>query len=70
LCETSEEERKKDWWLNHFQNSGYDLILTIKKVLDGDEEAKEMLIKWLPAFEETFTVNLWGETDVKKRRGD
>ena len=70
MCKTSEEERKKNWWLNHFQNSGYDLILMIKKVFDGDEEAKGMLIKWLPAFEETFTVDLGGETDVRKRRSD
>ena len=70
MCKSSEEERKKDWWLNHFQNSGYDLILTIKKVLDGDEQAKEMLIQWLPAFEETFTVKLGGKERVRKRRGN
>lgn len=70
LCKTSEEERKKDWWLNHFQNSGYDLLLIVKRVLDGDEQAKKMLTAWLPAFEDTFTVKLGGENNVRKRRGD
>ena len=70
MCKTSEEERKKDWWLNHFQSSGYDLVRVVKKTLEGDKEAEKMLRAWLPAFEQTFTVDLGGNENVRKRRGD
>ena len=70
MCKTSEEERIKDWWLNHFQNAGYDLVRIVQKTLEGDKGAEKMLRAWLPAFEQTFTVDLGGKKDVRKRRGD
>jgi hypothetical protein len=70
MCETSEEERKKDWWLNHFQNSACDLIEIVEKTLEGDEQSEKFLRAWLPAFKQTFTTDVGGKKDARKRRSD
>ena len=70
MCKTSDNERKKDWWLRHFKTAGIDLVNIVKKTLEGDKESELMLRAWLPAFEQTFTVSLGEEKDVGKGRSN